>query len=65
MKNLILNVLSSLGFEKKETSAEHALKVYNGKFAFCGASGAEPTGRMIEVQGRKFREGRSVCPVMN
>ena len=65
MKNLILNVLSSLGFEKKESSVEHALQVYNGKFAFCGASGAEPTGRMVEVQGRKFREGRSVCPVMS
>lgn len=65
MKKLILNVLSSLGIDKKEESVEHALKVYNGKFAFCGASGAEPTGRMMEVQGRQFREGRSVCPVMN
>jgi hypothetical protein len=65
MKNLLLTVLSSLGLGKKEYAAEHALKVYNGKFAFCGASGAEPTGRMVEVQGRKFREGRSVCPVMS
>jgi hypothetical protein len=64
MKNLLFNILSTLGLEKK-SSVEHVLKVYNGKFAFCGASGAEPTGRTIEVQGRKFREGRSVCPVMN
>ena len=65
MKKLLFNILSTLGIEKKESSVEHVLKVYNGKFAFCGASGAEPTGRTIEVQGRKFREGRSVCPVMN
>lgn len=61
MKNLI-------SFFKKKTkkdSIEHALKIYNGKFAFCGASGAEPTGKIIEVQGKKFKEGRSICPVMN
>lgn len=61
MKNLI-------SFFKKKTkkdSIEHALKIYNGKFAFCGASGAEPTGKIIEVQGKKFKEGRSICPVMD
>jgi len=61
MKNLI-------SFFKKKTkkdSIEHALRIYNGKFAFCGASGAEPTGKIIEVQGKKFKEGRSICPVMN
>lgn len=45
-------------------SQQKALKVYNGKFAFCGASGATPTGKLITVQGRTFAEGCSVCPVM-
>lgn len=61
MKNLI----SFLKKKTKKDSIEHALKIYNGKFAFCGASGAEPTGKIIEVQGKKFKEGRSICPVMN
>lgn len=61
MKNLI----SLFKKKTKKDSIEHALKIYNGKFAFCGASGAEPTGKIIEVQGKKFKEGRSICPVMN
>ena len=33
-------------------------------YALCAASGTEPTGNMIEVNGTKFREGVSVCPVL-
>ena len=65
MKNLINGVLTSLKLKKSEDSFEKAVRIVNGKFAFCGASGAEPTGRIIEVQGKKFEEGRSLCPVMN
>jgi hypothetical protein len=39
--------------------------IYTGKFAFCGASAAVPTGKIITVQGRKFHEGCSVCPVLD
>jgi hypothetical protein len=63
--NILSHIKNAIFDKKKESEIEHALKVYNGKFAFCGASGAQPTGRIIEVQGRQFREGRSVCPVMN
>jgi hypothetical protein len=49
--------LSAFGQEK-------ALQVCVGKFAFCGASGATATGKTITVQGKKFLEGMSVCPVM-
>ncbi len=44
---------------------DKALYIYKGKFAFCGASAAVPTGKIITVQGRKFLEGCSVCPVLN
>ena len=59
------NLFSFFKKTTKKNSIDHALRIYNGKFAFCGASGAKPTGKIIEVQGNKFREGRSVCPVMN
>lgn len=65
MKKLLLKITSLLGLKKNKTSVNRALKIYKGKFAFCGASGAEPTGNIITVQGRKFKEGRSVCPVMD
>ena len=65
MKKLLLKITSLLGLKKNKTSVDRAVKIYKGKFAFCGASGAEPTGNIITVQGRKFKEGRSVCPVMD
>ena len=65
MKKLLLKITSLFGFKKNKTSVDRAIKIYKGKFAFCGASGAEPTGNIITVQGRKFKEGRSVCPVMD
>ena len=65
MKKLLLKITSLLWLKKNKTSVDRAIKLYKGKFAFCGASGAEPTGNIITVQGRKFKEGRSVCPVMD
>jgi len=65
MKKLLLKITSLLGLKKNKTVVDRAVKIYKGKFAFCGASGAEPTGNIITVQGRKFKEGRSVCPVMD
>ncbi len=43
---------------------ERALKVFYGKFAFCGASGTTLTGGTVVVQGKKFLEGSAICPVM-
>ena len=45
--------------------AEHALQIHEGSFAFCGASGAIPTGRKIIVQGVEYDEGCAICPVLN
>jgi hypothetical protein len=65
MKKLLLNILSFLGLNKRKDTIEKALNIYKGKFAFCGASSAVPTGKIITVQGKQFKEGRSICPVMN
>ena len=48
-----------------ETQIEKVLQIHKGKFAFCGASGAIPTGKTITVQGRQFREGCAICPVLD
>ena len=40
------------------------LKIHEGSFAFCGASGAVPTGRKIVVQGVEYDEGCAICPVL-
>jgi len=50
---------------KSRVAYERALVVVEGKFAFCGASGAVPTGNTIIVEGKKFLEGVAACPVMD
>ena len=50
---------------KSRVAYERALVVVEGKFAFCGASGAIPTGDTITVEGKEFLEGVAACPVMN
>jgi len=40
------------------------LMICNGEYALCAASGSTPTGKMIAVKGKLFREGMAVCPVL-
>jgi hypothetical protein len=63
---LFILFFAASGSEDKvgEVREKRALKVHLGKFAFCGASSATLTGNTIEVQGNKFLEGCSICPVM-
>lgn len=49
----------------EEAQVEKVLQIHKGKFAFCGASGAVPTGKMIKIQGREFKEGCAICPVLD
>jgi hypothetical protein len=51
--------------KKPKDDKEKALTIVVGKFAFCGASGATPTGDTIIVEGKKFLEGVAACPVMD
>jgi len=41
------------------------VKICHGEYALCAASGAYPTGKDIVVQGTTYKEGISVCPVLN
>ena len=50
---------------KSRVAYERALVIVKGKFAFCGASAAKPTGKKIVVEGREFWEGVAACPVMD
>jgi hypothetical protein len=49
-------ILSSCKNEKVQPIAkEKVLTLYYGKFAFCGASPATPTGNEIVVEGKTFK----------
>lgn len=48
-----------------EVVEDGILVLHEGAYAFCGASGAEPTGKKIMVQGVEFDEGCAICPVLN
>ena len=64
MKNvlvLIVAVIMLFGCTKKEK----AVKLHEGYYAFCGASGAVPTGKKMMVQGVEFDEGCAICPVFS
>lgn len=50
---------------KSRVAYEKALVLVEGKFAFCGASGAIPTGDTIIVEGKQFLEGVAACPVLD
>lgn len=70
MKNLLILILSIIllvGCKNESTTVPErsVLRIHQGQFAFCGASGAVPTGRKIIIQGKEFKEGCAICPVMN
>ena len=50
--------------DSDSTPIKSILKIHKSKFAFCGASGAVPTGKKIIVQGVKYDEGCAICPVL-
>jgi hypothetical protein len=72
MKILLLASLSLILFscntESNPTDQtdhhENVLRIHEGAFAFCGASGAIPTGKKIIIQGVEYDEGCAICPVL-
>jgi hypothetical protein len=72
MKKLLLTIItatmligcSTKNEVSKEIETEKVLQIHQGSFAFCGASGAVPTGRKIIVQGVEYDEGCAICPVL-
>ena len=75
MKKLLLTflvsslLLSCNTVTKTETTedikSDKNVKIHEGSFAFCGASGALPTGKKIIVQGVTYDEGCAICPVLD
>ena len=57
-------LMRSSNTKEDDKQVEKVLKIHKGKFAFCGASGAVPTGRKIKIQGKEFDEGCAICPVL-
>jgi hypothetical protein len=41
-----------------------AYAICTGHYALCAASATTPTGNLITVNGKKYREGVAVCPVL-
>lgn len=68
MNNTLLSLLAAstlLSCANQETKDTKVLKVHEGLYAFCGASGAELTGNQIMIQGKVFEEGCAICPVLD
>ena len=74
MKNIFIGVLLLIAIiaivmvknlKNSEVVHDTALTVVVGKFAFCGASGATPTGDTITIEGKQFLEGVAACPVLD
>jgi hypothetical protein len=73
MKKLLLFIVTAtmlIGCSTKTETVEDIksdkiVKIHQGSFAFCGASGAVPTGRKITVQGVVYDEGCAICPVLD
>jgi hypothetical protein len=42
----------------------HTIAVCKGEYALCAASATTPTGKTMVVDGKVFKEGIAVCPVL-
>ena len=60
----LLVTLFSCKTKTEDIKSDKAVKIHEGSFAFCGASGAVPTGKKIVVQGVEYNEGCAICPVL-
>ena len=46
-------------------SFAHNIAICHGQYALCAASAATPTGKTMTVDGKVFKEGMAVCPILN
>jgi hypothetical protein len=63
MKKILLVLLVTVAY-LTTFAQDKAIKIVYGKFAFCGASATTITKDTIVVQGKKFIQGFSICPVV-
>lgn len=43
----------------------HTLGICHGEYALCAASSTTPTGKTMTINGKVFKEGMAVCPVLS
>tara|TARA_R110000822_G_scaffold73498_3_gene176608 strand:- start:74 stop:754 length:681 start_codon:yes stop_codon:yes gene_type:complete len=65
MKRILLSIVAATVLFSCTEKVENVVKLHEGYYAFCGASGAVPTGKKIMVQGVEFEEGCAICPVFS
>ena len=67
MKKLLLVIITATMLFSclKIQPEESVLRIHEGKYAFCGASGAVPTGKKITIQGVEYDEGCAICVVLD
>jgi len=63
LKNIL--VTAAMMLVAATSFADEPLSICHGEYALCAASPTTPTGRMMTVKGKKFREGMAVCPILN
>lgn len=61
---LAISLLIACNNEPTKVPERSVLRIHKTKFAFCGASGAIPTGKKIVIQGVEYEEGCAICPVL-
>ena len=61
MKKIILVLVSLIAFN----SQAHTIAICTGEYALCAASPTTPTGKTMTVNGKLFRQGIAVCPILN
>jgi hypothetical protein len=61
---LAISLLIACNTEPTKVPERSVLRIHKTKFAFCGASGAIPTGKKIIIQGVEYEEGCAICPVL-
>lgn len=53
-----------LGFVFAGLASAEPLHFCHGEYALCAASATTPTGRIMHIYGKEFREGVAVCPIL-
>ena len=59
---LVLSACSKQADVKQEVAS--SIAICTGEYALCAASSTIPTGKMITVKGKEYKEGIAVCPVL-
>ena len=70
MKKIILVAIALIAIvyfatDRKQERENGVLRIHEGSYALCAASGAVLTGKKIIIQGREFDEACAICPVLD